>query len=386
MLTIKQPYIKENRLYFEVIEKDEKKNVWFEVPQEYAKYLCDERCDAILIGLLNYAMRKNLNIKCEGAVTEELLYNINTYLIPAISRSDKNLNPIKIDAKIAPAIENAGGVGTGLSCGIDSFHAILSNLDSPYKSLNLTHLCINNVGAFNDCYKFADVDDVIKERYKQSKIVADKFNLPLIMTNSNFATEFVQNHLLTNTYSSMFAVFCMQKLWKTYYYASVGKSFEGFKLKNNSIEDSANYDLLTLNCFSHKNLRLYSEGGAINRLEKTQEIVDNEIVQNHLYVCIKDINNCGVCHKCKRTLLSLDVLNKLDEFKNVFNVEYYKKHKLKYYAYLYNEHLKKNKMIEPIYNKLSNKVPFLLKSILFIFFVLKTITKPIFKIFKKKKK
>ena len=350
-----------SRLEFLILENDVEKKVFFEVENKYKEYLCYERCDAIIIGLLNYAMREGLNIKSEIPITEELLYNINTYLIPALTKSDSKLTPITIEADTASALNNAGCVGTGLSCGIDSFHAILNNTNTKYNSLNLTHLCINNVGAFNDCYKRAGIEDVKNERYKQSKIVAEKLNLPLIMTDSNFADVFQQSHLLTNSYSSMFAVYCMQKLWKTYYYASVGKSFEHFKLTNNSTQDSANYDLLTLNCFSHNNLRLYSEGGAISRLEKTQNIIDNEIVQQHLHVCISEAFNCSKCSKCMRTILSLYALDKLEFYKNVFDIDYFYKNKSKYLTWLYITYLEKDKIIAPIYKKLEKEVNLAIK-------------------------
>ena len=92
-------------------------------------------------------------ITSEIPITDELLFNITEYLIPALSISDNNLFRINIKAPIATAIDNAGGVGTGLSCGVDSFHSIFKNIESPYPKCKLTHLRINNVGAFNECYK-----------------------------------------------------------------------------------------------------------------------------------------------------------------------------------------------------------------------------------------
>ena len=39
--------------------------VWFEVNGKYGKYLCCERSDAFLIGVLNYAMREHCDIRSE---------------------------------------------------------------------------------------------------------------------------------------------------------------------------------------------------------------------------------------------------------------------------------------------------------------------------------
>lgn len=62
MLFIGEPYIAQNgdrsRLVCDIeINRRETRTVWFEVDREYEKYLCTERSDAYVIGLLNWAMR-----------------------------------------------------------------------------------------------------------------------------------------------------------------------------------------------------------------------------------------------------------------------------------------------------------------------------------------
>ena len=194
----------------------------------------------------------------------------------------------------------------GLSCGIDSFHVISRQLASPYKTLNLTHLCINNVGAFNGCYGEYGIEKARRERYQISQRVAKELGLPLIATDSNFQTAFKQNHSHTHTYSCMFAVFCLQKLWGTYFYASSGYDFNFFTLDNHANEDSSHYELLSLGCFSTRGLKIYSEGGAYTRLEKTAHIAGFDYARRYLHVCTRKSTNCGRCPKCMRTLLMLE--------------------------------------------------------------------------------
>lgn len=366
MLTIKQPYLEEygntSRLICDIAVNGKIRQIWFEVSKEYGKYLCFERGDAYVVGLLNWAMQRNHNIVCEVPVSETLIYNINRYLIPSLVKYGKNLNAIKIDAPlISEPMKNEGGVGTGLSCGVDSFHAIAKHTDTQYKSHNLTHLCINNVGAFNDCYKEYGKERVKQERYTVSKKVADKLGLPLIITDSNFADVFPQNHLKTHTYSSLFAVYCLQKLWSVYYYGSSGYDFNKFTLKDNDTHDSAYYELLSLPCFSTSSLKIYSEGGAENRIEKTAAIVDFEPAQKFLHVCLRKSNNCGVCPKCRRTLLTLDALNKLDEFSAVFDIEYYRQNRREYLLWLYDMHLQNDLMNEPVYHMLKDDISLSIK-------------------------
>ena len=123
--------------------------VWFEVEERYGDYLCDERSDAFLIGLLNHAMREHLDIECEAPVGAQLLYQIRTYLVSALVRASHALREPKIAAEMdAEPMRNAGGVGTGISCGVDSFHVLCKYAKSEYPGLSLTHLVLNNVGSY----------------------------------------------------------------------------------------------------------------------------------------------------------------------------------------------------------------------------------------------
>lgn len=356
MIIINKPNIirvenNRSRLVCDITVNKKLKQVWFEVDTKYEKYLTNERSDAFLIGILSWAMRNSLDIKCLAPVTEEILYKINTYLIPSLVKNSKQLYPSKIYSDSAPALSTDNGVGTGSSCGVDSMHAIANYYNPKYKSMKLTHLCINNVGAFNECYKEYGIDNVKNERIKKAKELAKELKLPIIITDSNFYEMFPQNHLYTHTYSSMFAVHCLQKLWKIYFYGSSGYDFSQFSLKDNEINSSDHYELLSLDCLSTSNLKIYSEGGAKTRYEKTDFIKNFFLAQKYLHVCTRRPDNCGTCPKCMRTILSLDALGKLKNFKKVFDINYYKNNKKEYLYWLYNEHLIGNQMIEGIFEK-----------------------------------
>ena len=382
MIFINRPYIANNgdktRLICEIIRnKKVSKTVWFEVSKEYGEYLCYERCDAFVIGLLRWALIKGHNIKSDTPITDELYYNITEYLLPSLQKYDKRYKKIKLEMPLAPALKcEKSAVGTGLSCGVDSFHCIVSNRNANIESLKLTHFCINNVGAFNNIYAVYGKDKVRKERYQYAKIAAQDIGLPLIETDSNIDIEFHQNHYISHTYTSVFAVYCLQKLWKTYFYGSAGYDFSHFSLKKSSEFASGHYELLSLQCFSISNLRIYSEGGAKNRFEKTKYIADDELAQKHLHVCTSKPTNCGKCNKCMRTLTTLDAIGKLDNFKQVFDIEYYKNNKNRYYKYLIIEHLKKRDTYnEKTYQVLKCKFPFYLFIIGYVEYKIKDLLK-----------
>lgn len=362
MIKINKPWIESKngkaRCYCDILIDNVKKNIWFEVDEKYGKYLVDDRIDAYVIGLLNYAMRENHDIVSDFAITEELMYNINTILVPSIFKYSKSLHKIKIEAPMIKALEYGNGIGTGCSCGIDSFSAIYNHYKTKYEGLNITHLCLNNVGSYNECYSEYGIEKVKKERYEITKDVAKDLGIELIMTDSNFASEIPQNHYLTNTYSGCFAIYMLQKLWKIYYLASVGLDYSKFTIVDNDIEDSAHYDLLTLQCFSNSGIRIFSEGGEKSRLDKTRDIVDFKPAQKYLHVCTDKPYNCGVCSKCMRTLVSLDAIGKLNNFTEVFDINYYQENKSTYYRWLYRQYYKNDLMNEATYQILKNNKEF----------------------------
>ena len=362
MIEINKIYIKQikekSRCICEIEINKRKKEIWFEVDNKYEQYLVTDRADAIIIGILNYALRKGEDIISKLPVTDELLYNLREILMPSLLKNSYDLHKIEIKANTITPIKSGEHIGTGCSCGVDSFYSIKMHSSNEYKSIKITDLCINNVGAFNECYKEYGMDKTKVERYKKTENVAKELGINLIETDSNFSEVIPQEHLLTHTYSSCFAIYMLQKYWKTYFYASSGYDFSAFNLKNNDLEDCAEYELLSLQAFSTSAIRIYSDGGARKKKKKTKELGNFSIAQKNLHVCINKPINCGVCPKCMRTILALDALNMLDDFKMVFDIEYYYKNKNIYYKWLWKQHILHDKMNEETYQIIKKRNDF----------------------------
>ena len=115
---------------------DRGRTLWFEVDRQYEECLCTERVDGFLVALLPFAMTGGLNIHSEGRVSERLLYQLKTMLLPSLSDNISALHPINIDAEAdGRELESKNGVGTALSCGVDSFYLgfPISTRDFPYQ-------------------------------------------------------------------------------------------------------------------------------------------------------------------------------------------------------------------------------------------------------------
>ena len=345
------------RLYADVTIEGVSRRLWFSVEDKYAKYLCAERGDAFVIGLLPVAMRRGLDIVCDAPVDERLLFQIRSTLVPLLARYGKNVHEVKIDAPVATTpIENAGGVGAGISCGVDSLHIVKNHSGDEYPGLKLTHLVLNNVGAFGETgasTQYAWTIDLARR-------FCAEYGFELVLTNSNIFDivdlDFEQNH----TYLNVFAVYCLQKLWKTFYYGSWGVDLQnGFTLIDNELHDCASYDVFSLDAFSTAGLKIYSEGAAYGRYDKTAHIVDFEPAQKYLQVCVSGTgSNCGYCFKCRRTLLTLDALGELNKFSKVFDIDAYKRNRKGHLRYLYRVHIDhSDKMLGEVYERLRKDIP-----------------------------
>ena len=316
--------------------------LWVEVDACYGQYLCAERSDAFLIGLLHYAMCNHYDVVCEAPVTAEILLRFRTVLIPALVHNSRVMHETQIEAPVATEpIPNAGAVGTGLSCGVDSLHAVKSQLACSIPGFSLTHLCNFDVGAFWRPEK-SDENAVRQAQWSRNhaQACATALGLPLLTLDSNLVAAFRQDHGIVNLYSNLFAILALQRLWRAYFVASLGYGMAGFSVANAERTDSAHYDLLLLDCCSTPTLRLSVEAAALTRVEKTRDLVDWPVAQQFLHVCNRFVGpNCGACRKCLRTQIILDALGKLDAFGRVFDLATYRTHRKRNLRWCYEQTL-----------------------------------------------
>lgn len=149
------------------------------------------------------------------------------------------------------------------------------------------------------------------------------------------------------------AYLSMQGLFKRCYIAS-SYLVEQTEFK---ASDPFHYENILFHNLSSENTEIIVSNPNMSRVDKTKFICGNEFVKRYLYVCqhdsivnenlneeyaqniVMDKMNCSKCFKCRRTLLTLDVLGVINEFGHVFNLNTYRKNKDKYVAYcIYTKH------------------------------------------------
>ncbi len=316
--------------------------LWFAVDEKYASYLCYETADAFVTALLWYAMATGSDIVSETKVSEKLLFSINNLLIPALCKESKGYNRISVKAPISREDYNMySGVGTGMSCGIDSIYTLKKYQNHPIETFQLTHLTYFNNGAIfhpnsskKQKYSLSEfynvTDSMSKEKINNSLMVANECNLPLVTVESNIDKDFYRGaYGYTAVYRNCACVLSLQKLFKTYFCSSAGWP-DYFDLTLS--EGSEHYELLLCQCLSTESCNFIISDFE-TRVFKTKELSTYSAAMNHLDVCF-NFENCGHCVKCYRTLITLDLLGNLDNFNKVFDVNKYKSNRNKAYGWL----------------------------------------------------
>lgn len=321
---------------------NEDSGLWFAVPKEYKQYLCEERSDAFVVALLWYAMITGSDIESVSPLSERMVFLITTHLIPALCTDESGYRKINIYGPTTnKPYKNIGGIGTGMSCGVDSIYTLNKYRQKDIPSqFRLTHLTYYNMGAIfhpnrseKKKYTLKDfyetTDRMSEEKRENAKMVADKENLSFIYVKSNLDSDYYRGaYGHTGVYRNCAMTLALQGLFSIYYCSSGGSN----RFEFNLTEGSQRYELVLCYCFSTEGLQFLISDHA-TRIEKIINIADYPIAQKFLDVCFC-FNNCGKCSKCKRTLLTLDILGKLDKFGAVFNIDDFKKRRTEAYTWL----------------------------------------------------
>ena len=310
---------------------------FYSVPAKHADFADTESSNCFLVGMLYPAMRYGEDVHVEGTVSARLLYNLNEYLVPLMASCDERLRRIKITAD---STDDRGGaeakaVGTGFSGGIDSFATIYEHFARPEPDgFKITHLFFFNVGAHGIPKKPGDMDAIERQfraRYEKFRGFPEEAGLPFVPVDSNVHAFHPWGHLEVATFATVSAVMFLQRGIRRYYLASSGHTYRqlwkflGDGGRPDAIE---RVNMVLLPWLSTESLDLVDDGNLYDRSMKTVLVAGYPPASKYLNVCYGHDTldtNCSVCPKCVRTLLTLDILGKLEAFSGVFDIARYKR-------------------------------------------------------------
>lgn len=312
------------RLAVNVFEEGTKRELWYEVPLAIKDSLLDNCLDAFLVAILPIAMMHGSDIKVKGRISERLHYSLVNNVIPLLSNNSTIYQSIQVTADelcVFPC--HKGHIGTGLSCGVDSFDTILSLKQKGIPD-SLDTLTFFNVGFHRSTSGFNDEEsrNLFSARLKMNENCAREIGLPMLVIDSNLGwyihehkVMFVQVH----AFCSLSAVLACGSYFNWYYYSSANttKDYDSKKCD----KDTAYIELSLCPWLSTEYTEFVSYGFTKTRLQKVREIADSGLVQKYLNVCWKEAENCGKCPKCVRTQMELYAIGKIEEFGDVFDVD-----------------------------------------------------------------
>ncbi len=320
----------------EVIEK-----LWYKFPVEFKKFFVTENVDAFLVGLLFLALKSGNDITLKAPVSARLFYTLRNYLIPALTLSNPQFYKIKIFAQELNYEDlNTGKIaGTGLSCGIDSFATYYDHIKEtgPYE---INYFTFFNVGSHLD-FGGEEARKIYYNRLKSVNEFAQKEGKEVISVDSNLSEVLKMNFQQTHSLRSISCVLHLQKLFKNYYYASAYR-FDHFILNS---KDTSDFDLFNVQMLSTESTNFFASAAQYSRLERTLMVAEHPETYQKLDVCTNpslqsDFVNCSTCYKCLRTQLTLDFANKLELYKDVFDINKYYKIKDQYIGQLITKNKK----------------------------------------------
>jgi hypothetical protein len=316
-----------SEISFDLTLGEKHETLWYRVKPEYGKYFCEDRADSFVVTFFAFAMQRDFNLRSAYPVSEKLWYQITTQVMPQlVVTSDGVGNEIEIIAdRISSPCKNEDCVGTGMSCGVDSFATLYEYTelcDNPeYK---LTHLTHYNVGAHHG--QTGSFNPELQRNLFQKDVAmvqrfCDEYGYRLIAVDSNL-TEVI-DHIygymefnVFHTYLHVGTVLLMQPLFSRYYYSPAANLN---KFNCSLKEDASYYEKWLLPNLSTETTSFYNSNKNWTRVDKLKQIVNFPPSYDWLKVCLKSDTNCCKCVKCMRTILGLEAIGKTDLYAKAFD-------------------------------------------------------------------
>ncbi|MCR4684773.1 MAG: hypothetical protein K5649_04835 [Lachnospiraceae bacterium] len=310
----------------------EDSNLYFKVSDRYEAYLCSQRSNAFVAALLWYALVTGSDIRFIEPLSEKLKQGITENLLPALA--EKGFSSINLLGPVTNApVENAGGIVTGMSCGVDSFYTLHHNPVN-YLSFYSGNCILPHTDHIPDVdVFFNERERTYAEYLSNAKIIAEHHDIPLVAVSTNMDRDYYRGGY---TYSAMYrhsaCTLSLEHLFATYISSSSGHREHNTDV--NLLGPTQNYEDLLCESLQTETFKYMTSDHEL-RVNKIRAIADDKDFQQYAEVCFNQgvgRKNCGECFGCWKTMIPLDLIGKLDQFGNSFNLEKYYANREKTFA------------------------------------------------------
>lgn len=296
--------------------------LWFALNGDNAEVL-SLRADAFLVALLPIAMRLNEAIHVSGPVSARLAHGLQAYQDILTTWWPSLFQHVGIDYDIVDsrvADARPEGVGCTFSGGVDSFYTLWRGLP-PQQAVDdyrLTHaLMINGFDQIQD----ETGDGVSADMERVYRPILSDWGVTLVMLVSNikqFRDRVFSKHKLKTSFGSPL-VACAHALGCLFgrFSLAAHATYAYADLMPNGAHPILDHHLGT------DQLQILHDAAKASRWERIAALADLPAFRAALRVCVREpqfdehtrgVVNCCECAKCVRTMISLDLLGKLEQF------------------------------------------------------------------------
>ena len=310
--------------------------LWFSVPSQYEDWLTDDVYDAFLVAVLYPAMYYKEDIEITGDVTKRVYYNIVSNVTAIVKMYDNSFRVPKITVSGYAKAKKGDvlHVGTGFSGGVDSFSTLYDHYfttdDPDYK---IDTLFFFHIGQYGDV-KLPETWERAKNRFSITENFAKEVNMNTCFMSTNLFDFYLPKwEFDAGVLCRIASVLVFQRVLKRYYicndysYGEMIDLGDVYRSGHMDLADMSNPYIMPL--LSPEGLEIVCDGMQYTRGDKIEKIADNPLVAKFLNVCIGKSTtkavNCGICYKCLHTMLTFDIIGKLNNLEKVFDLSYYKK-------------------------------------------------------------
>ena len=316
----------------------QEKTMWVAVEEANADMLADNVYDPFVLVPVALGMYYKQDVHIDGNISPRLYFNMRHYLMNIFDRFSDDVSPVGFTVNGFDTVEQVGDlVGTGISCGVDSLTTILDNfVNETDPNFRINSLLFVNTGTHGN---FEDPSSRKKffDRASLNKTAADELGLPIYLIDSNYHAFVHKIGPQTFGYLSIYScMLSLQRYIKRCYSASAlsyDEIAQFSKVSRNS-DMSEHCESYMLHLISTENFEFVIDGCQYTRSEKTERISEWNFAQKYLNVCASwtsdGAHNCSCCRKCARTLITLEAMGKLDLFKDVFDLDIYRKNRFRW--------------------------------------------------------
>ena len=309
----------------------QEKTMWVAVEEKNADMLADNVYDPFVLVPVILGMYYKQDVHIDGNISPRLYHNMQHYLMNIFDRFSDRTSPISFTVNGFDTVTRGGVelVGTGISCGVDSLVTIYDNfVNENDPNFKINSLFFVNCGTHGD-YEDPASHKKYRDRVALNKTAAEELGLPMYLVNSNFHA---YTHKIGEQKIGYLAIYsCVLSLQKCIkrYYTSSNLSYDEiaeFSKLSRDFDIAEYAESYMPHLIVTENFELVIDGCQYTRAEKTERISEWRFAQKHLNVCVLQADNCGCCNKCMWTLIPLEAIGKLENFKDVFNLNAYRKY------------------------------------------------------------